>query len=609
MKINTLKIRNFKGFSGSFDLGLVTLVIGANFRHKTTIPMAIRLALSGKLPPPIGVQGVYDALAGNPHESGQLAVDLDLEENRSVSWLWTKNAQGKISTDGGVPADLAMPEMLMEPRLFFAKTAAERIKTIFAACEIDVDIGKAITDRLGEVQVSPVVHCESFLETIRTKMASLPDDPPQAFTGMLLDWLKASAKQYSDTAKQASGAFAAFRVGEPQGAVKDVSESLAEARKVLVAMQAKAGQDDNFYAIEQMEAKLSLLGNKVDPKEAKTLKLIVESPPVDEEEIEDIKPELIRKQVELSRGVAMATGDLNSAVSKLDKLKDWDACPICKASKKGWKQVALEELNKSRETASKTVDSLQDQLKEVSDQLEAIKSFERSKADLDRFQKQQSLVKEIDRLKELPPKDVVFLGKIEVQQTEVNRLEAEQARWTASRTDFARKETLEKDILRNGCGAEVFKTVAKIVSEEQGKLIDDAFKQVLRVAKHFTDGLLNSPIEFVNGELGRRVAQVDREQGNIAPVGAWISHEAFSGTEELLAYAGFSVALCADAAIKIVMLDELGRLDPQRKIDIVNRMLQLTQKGVIDQAILVDVSPKDYHGIIQTRKELKVINL
>lgn len=610
MKINTLKLRNFKGFSGEFALGPVTLVTGQNFRHKTTIPLAIRLALSGKLPPPIGVQGVYGALAGNPTEPGQLAVELLLDEGRSVNWLWNRDAKGKISTEGGVSPDLAMPEMLMEPRLFFAKTAADRIKTIFAACEIDVDISEAIKNRLGEVQEPPVFHCEKFIDGIWAKMAALPDDPPQAFTSMLLDWLKTSAKTESDACKMAQGAFQAFRVGEPAEPSKDVSKPLAEAREKLVAMRAKVGSKDNFYDIEKLGAKLFLLGEPIDPKTAKTLELVVESPPMDEEEIDDVKPDLLRAHADLSKKLALATGQLNTILEQLDSLEGWTACPTCRTSKRGWKESVLTELNKQRESFVAGVISLEDQLKEVTDQLDAIKSFEQAKAKLETFQKQQALAKEIAKLKELPPKDMDYMGKVETQQMEVNRLEAEQARFMAGRADYDRKELLEKDILKHGCGAEVYKAVAKIVSEEQGKLIDGAFTQVLRVAKHFTDGMLNSPLEFVNGELGRRVSQSDRDQGNIAPVGAWISHEAFSGTEELLAYAGFSVALCADAPVKIVMLDELGRLDAQRKTDIANRMLQLTQKGVIDQAVLVDVSAKDYLGIIQTQKQnLKSIQL
>ena len=102
---------------------------------------------------------------------------------------------------------------------------------------------------------------------------------------------------------------------------------------------------------------------------------------------------------------------------------------------------------------------------------------------------------------------------------------------------------------------------------------------------------------MVEGQLGRRVSDEDRKHGNTAPVGAWIPHEAFSGTEQLLAYAGFAVALAGQAPIKVVIMDELGRLTGTRKAAMLRRMCELVSKGVIDQFIGCDVEGNMVSGV------------
>ena len=62
-----------------------------------------------------------------------------------------------------------------------------------------------------------------------------------------------------------------------------------------------------------------------------------------------------------------------------------------------------------------------------------------------------------------------------------------------------------------------------------------------------------------------------------------------SGTEEALAFAAFSVALAQESPIKIVMIDELDRLERSKRQQLIERMLELTSKGVIDQFVGVSL--------------------
>lgn len=606
MRINHLAFRNFKGFKGSYDLGPVTLVTGKNFSHKTSIPMAIRLALSGKLPPPIGIQGVY-ALAGNPDGQGDMVVELILGD-RKVLWSWAKDAKGKVTVDGGVPADLAMPDMLLEPRLFWQKTAAERVKTIFAACDLgDLDISASISGRLSQIQVPPVSICEPLLDSIREKMRSLPSEPVQLFCSMLLDWVKTEQKAASDTFKIAQGAFAAFRTGDASERPTDVSTALNEARDKMLELHSNQRQGANpaaerrRLAIQQELSRIPALNNSELP-----------DCPVDPEEIDDVIPDLMRGLAKAEKDFTESSVTLKSLEERISVLTKSECCPTCGAKRKGWKEAALEELDNQHGIAEALNGTAKAAIKAISEQITGIKAYQLAQSKLNEdkalLAKKEALEKELAELGNSEP-DPDLDEQIRALQCDIQVLESKQRQWDTHKNDIKRREILEKDLLSAQCKVDVFKAVSKIITEEQGKLIDTAFGQVLKTAKYFTDGLLNSPLEFTNGELGRRVSAQDKDQGNTAPVGSWISHEVFSGTEELLAYAGFSVALAADAPVKVVMLDELGRLDPQRKVDITQRMLQLTSKGIVDQAILVDVAQKDYAGIIQQNKDLKVIAL
>ena len=66
MKIKKLKLTNVKGHNRLLDLDGVNIVTGSNFSGKTAILQAVRLVLTGSLPPPIGkLPGSIYQLAGN----------------------------------------------------------------------------------------------------------------------------------------------------------------------------------------------------------------------------------------------------------------------------------------------------------------------------------------------------------------------------------------------------------------------------------------------------------------------------------------------------------------------------------------------------------------
>lgn len=213
------------------------------------------------------------------------------------------------------------------------------------------------------------------------------------------------------------------------------------------------------------------------------------------------------------------------------------------------------------------------------------------------------------RVPDAPSNLAELIEKARASKADVeNRLKEQRtahALWVAYNQNLTRRNQLESEMLEARCAVEVFTEASKALNEAVKVATEKAFGEVLKVSKKFTSGLLNSDLEFRDGELGRRVSQLDLAQGRNAGIDAWISHEAFSGTEELIAYAGFAVAIANRAPFKLVVMDELGRMTEQRKKDVVNRMLELTKMGVIDQFIGVDSDP----GAWKKAKGITIIEL
>src|ERR1019366_4723199 len=80
--------------------------------------------------------------------------------------------------------------------------------------------------------------------------------------------------------------------------------------------------------------------------------------------------------------------------------------------------------------------------------------------------------------------------------TELDALLAKQASFVTYQNNLKARDTLEQTLLAETCRESVYKAVVKIVNDEQGKVMEYAFNEVLAVSRHFTDGLLNSPLEF-----------------------------------------------------------------------------------------------------------------
>jgi hypothetical protein len=607
MNISQVTIRNFKGRNGSFDLAPVNVITGDNFAGKSAIPLAVRLALTGYLPAPIGKENrsIFEALAGDPLDPGVLEVGFEISQDPLESMTgflrWTKNEKGTVSREGAVPGSAALPAILCEPRVFFAMSGPERVRAVFDACpDAKIDTN-ALAGQIGEIMASPAKTRDELVQWIfeQITFAFSKDRTDQVASEMLNEVLKTELKRAKDQEKMKTGAVQG--ASAPAGVVPtDHAAEIAEAEETEKGVKA------NLAHLERIAAQLVEAGEI--PEKIKNLK----------EELASLAGSAPRIDAQLPLQITQAEQALKGTIERMlesaEMVRRWtrayDAvkvgkCPTCgcegeeiKARIAGIKKSLDEAIaanakasDEQKESASKLA-VLKDQRKEQS---EAVEEFQSSQ---NRINEINSEIKGLEAIK--PPSapsnldEFIAKGKTEVIEVEVKvaALRAKQTDFIAYRQNRVRRDALEQELLEARCAVEVFGAAGKILAAEVAKATEKAFVKVMAVTDQFTHGLLNSKLEFREGQLGRRVSEADVAQGSKAKVGAWISHEAFSGTEELIAYAGFAVALANRAPFKLVVMDELGRLTEDRRIALVDRMAELVKVGTIHQFIGVDVDPK-----------------
>ena len=625
MKLTKIYGKNVKGMTYSHALGPVSLITGANGAGKTAQVVALKLALTGALPPPPGKSdpvksnaGIY-RLAGNPEAAGELTVGAESDSGLKARLTFTRDEKGKVSLDGSCPSEMRCPATLFDGRNFFGFTNADQVKAIFNACPT-LDLGaENIRRRLGEIDAKPAATCEAVKDEIEAQIASrfALEISVQSATAGLIDWLKAEGKRWKDEAARLSGAFQAFRtsVSAVTTRPRDVSADLSEARRKLGAMQTRADDvaDRAIKRLPEINAEwarataaigftglvpLETVQASVDEVSSRLLNLPAVAEPADiADDLEELNGDLRQISAKLQENGEAAA----AAAGKLAAIKEFDLCAKCRKKIVGPTEAVLDRLAGQRDGLSQDAAALENKIAAmVKADVEARKAYAEytaAKASLSQslerakpwLAKLQELSVERDGLEQVldgqPEKTDTDASDRAALETTIHNMAAAQEAFIRYRGDLAKRDELEGQLLVAQCRAETCKAALKLVVEEQERATESAFGTILESARAFTDGILPSPLEFHGGELGRRVSEIDRERGCEAPVGAWVPHDQLSDSEQRLTYAAFAVALARTAPIKLVLIDELATFVQPYKV--VERMTELTAKGVIDQAILV----------------------
>ena len=125
----------------------------------------------------------------------------------------------------------------------------------------------------------------------------------------------------------------------------------------------------------------------------------------------------------------------------------------------------------------------------------------------------------------------------------------------------------------------ILKAAAKVISDYSERVTGEVLNGLLSIMNSFASGVMPFSYAVSGNEIGYY-----RD-------GVFVGNESFSGSEMALLRSAVTVAMASKGEFKIAILDELGRFDAQRKEKLFDNMIRLTDEGVIDQFVGVDVSP------------------
>jgi DNA repair exonuclease SbcCD ATPase subunit len=614
MRIEKIKAENFKGKSFEYGFGPATLITGLNYKGKSSITQAIRLALTGTMPKPIGKVGgnIYAALAGNPDEAGRLLVSVGLEGGREIEWTWTRNSKGTVSAKGGVPVDLAVPDVVIDPDGFFLLPAAERVAALMASVpDLKIDL-EAWRGEMAKIQAFPTSTRDTAIkaatmtaETHFTPGASAVDACKQT-----IEVLAGMAKEATDTAKAKESAFGALPpITDPP---KDRSAELKDAGDELNRLAIlKAKFDDGMKTVDATAKRRTDLTQAAErlrvniaalelPQEFSLKEIVDQQAKIQEQHGEAMKA--TAKAVAAVENQKLVRAEIQQRLRVFGH-SETGKCPMCETVVDAGKLIAqwqedsdiaqglIEELEDdaadARETEADLLQKLRSKESEIATRTRETTLWEGYKRELAATEESLKALGE----SVFPTLPEGFAEKYAEAEKLVAEINENQGRLKAHADGKAWRDKLETDLLEARCRSETLKEAVKLLREQMDKAVNAGFGKVLEVANRFTDGILESSLELRNGELGRRASRgdVSRSLGKLK-VGSWIPHEGFSGTERLVAFAGFATAIASTSPIKLVIMDELGRIEIEKREQVVERMAVLARLGVIDQFIGIDSS-------------------
>lgn len=123
--------------------------------------------------------------------------------------------------------------------------------------------------------------------------------------------------------------------------------------------------------------------------------------------------------------------------------------------------------------------------------------------------------------------------------------------------------------------AKLLGKVLDLVSQKKTELVSVSIEAPLAVANKLATGILKGPLVFEEGEIGMRVGD------------AFISSRVFSGTETALVIMGLTAGLAAASSLRVLILDEFGRLTTKNAVRLMSNLHGMVVAGTIDQFFLI----------------------
>lgn len=566
--MNTIGLLNVKGVTGSFDLAPITVVSGSNSTGKTAVLNAVTLALIGYIPAIGKKPGSTFSLSSGE----RMAVVAD---GATFSWEMKRLQVVSKTPEGWEPA----PETMLDLSGLFSLTKEQRMMAILKACALPPELtAKALVKNIQAL-------CPSY-EMPPVTGAILDDVAALTANGKtMLSRLKKLADEYEGASARHAEEMTKLPV-EPdslQGEIDRVSEAIGAARQKQKA--AEAGLDERKRIVARAESILvpSMEGLLEEEKSIKAeLATMPETPDVDEAPFILKRDEAMRNEAAVSATGTLLKQQISSLQGKIE-------CPTCghhvgpvvidqmkeklEALRSEWqvKKAALDDANNELKQARFKTQTLISKRRDMEKRLSTIQAQKVSIPQLEESRK--ALMASLDSIP-MPADAEAFAKESEGLVAVLNGLQQRQRYHIAyQKLTQAAEAAVEarKDCERK---QDAVKVALAEITQFRGKLLENVAATLLTTANRIIKPVLGAELRFEEGDftLGNAVLAT------------------LSGSEQMVVYAGLQVALNAAYSPRIVVMDELGRIDADRKRKLLATIHQAISDKVIDQFIAADPS-------------------
>lgn len=629
MKLARIEAHNLKGRTFSHDLAPLTLILGDNFKGKTAIIEAIRLALLGFIPE-IGKQNKATWELSS-HSALRVFIEFD-GTDKSIERKWWLDGQklssSKNTTDNFDAAMEALP--LLNSEHYFSLTDKQRVEYVFSRIKLPegytVDSIVARLQRLAfdEAHTEGIEKAKQII--IGTVRALLMPDSGLIGEGISLAkeacgrdftyWNKREKETQGTVAiltelKNRAKEFTAEKVKaleeqiqEKQSRQQTLNQQIGGVREQVKTWENETTQRtrmaetlkkpvlDHSGAITKLESELAAL-----------LPLIVAMPEKGTmNALRDREHKLLADYNSLGSQRDEAKDQIDATELKLKELDSLETCPFCRSKGKNWKAEISKHYTSLIEGAKGRVTSLEaliDKTKKNVDavQAEVEKTWKLFEDGENARTKSVSLQSRIDHLRFEEKTYKEQRGELETrfaglsplgEKPNTNPLEIELDLLIQQIDELSKKKTeatkLQQDLKRAAEAAiehdtaaahvKVIKAIGKELTGIQAEMVDAVFGGLLKTANSFVDGIFQSPLAFHAGEVGRWAEA------------KFIPHRVFSGTEKALAYIAIAAALSSQAPLRVLILDEIGRLDRGNQVKVLERLAAAVKNNIVDQVIV-----------------------
>ena len=607
----------------SYELQRANVLVGDNYAGKTRVINCVALVLLGYVP----AYGKTPRDAFLRMSSGtEMDVDAELTDGNkvyplSISMRLVGNA---VKVNRSVPdflKDVPTLAVMLDAAVYFGLGDTDRIRYVYDNCpapegfsleNVTARVEKAAPGWLAKVPPARAKEIEELSVS----------DAVEHLGGLVNEDFK-KQKDYADRMEEMIRGLSGLRAGEeaPETVITSLQDRRGAIARELAELNEKKGVHvGQFTAMRSAEERRKLIDREIERTSKDRLQSLTLTEKLDlaEKELKEstspttealrdaqkLTITLREEQLRLIREQAALAPQILKIEKDLGELMEKTECPYCGACGETWKNVIAAELtqkvaalkHQEEEFAPKRVKN-DKKLAAAKEKEQALLEAQKRHVNLTYTRDEAAeALKEIDlRLarvnamveerKRLTPWDAGLNEAIERLQKMINVLN-EEARRTDDQIALAqgrqhelgRLAKAEKDRDDARKDQATASAAGKELKAIKAEMVEAAFRPLLERANQFFPKVVKTPLEYdaAKGEIGTR-----RD-------GLWVGHPSFSGVEKALCYAAIQASLAQTAPVRVMIVDELGRLRTSRAKDLKVAVDAALNSDLIDQFIGID---------------------